>query len=146
MVNTRPLWATILAVAFLGESITVQGMLGIFCVVSGLGLVAFSGGGDVSGWNNRDLLFPLGAALTFASGNVARRYLFTNTGATPLDTVALNELPRSVGLLSFILYSQRGQLRSFFRIPRQAYAYFVGCGIFSALVLFGLFVALERAR
>ncbi|WP_241431208.1 DMT family transporter [Halococcus thailandensis] len=145
-VNTRPLWATILAIVFLGESITAQGVVGILCVVSGLGLVAFSGGGDITGWNKRDLLFPLGAALTFAFGNVARRYLFTNTGATPLDAVALNELAGLVGLLSFILYSQRGQLRSFFRIPREAYAYFVGCGIFSALALFGLFAALERGQ
>jgi drug/metabolite transporter (DMT)-like permease len=145
-VNTRPLWATILAITFLGESITVQGVLGIICVVSGLGLVAFSGGGDLTGRNKRDLLFPLGAALTFASGNVARRYLFTNTGATPLDAVALNELAGFIGLVSFILYSKRGQLRSFFRVPRNAYAYFVGCGIFSALALFGLFAALERGR
>src|SRR5699024_1853831 len=48
-VNTRPLWATILAIVFLGESITAQGIVGILCVVSGLGLVAFSGGGDITG-------------------------------------------------------------------------------------------------
>ena len=145
-VNTRPLWATILAIVFLGEAITAQGVLGILCVVSGLGLVAFSGGGDVSGWDKRDLLFPLGAAITFAFGNVARRFLFTDTAATPLDAVALNELAGLVGLVSFLLYSRRGRLGSFLRAPREAYAYFVGCGVFSALALFGLFAALERGR
>jgi drug/metabolite transporter (DMT)-like permease len=145
-VNTRPVWATIVAVAFLGEAITAQGAFGIGCIVGGLVLIALSGGGDVSGWNKRDLLFPLAAAVTFAVGNTARRYLFTQTAVTPLEAVALNEFAGLLGLIAILLYRERGDLRDYLDAPREAYAYFVGCGMLSALSLFALFAALDRGR
>lgn len=145
-VNTRPLWATLLAVVFLGEAVTAQGVIGIGCVVGGVMAVAFSGGGDVSGWSRRDLLFPLAAAVTFAFGNVARRFLFTHTLVTPLEAVAINELAGLIGLMAFVAYRYGSDLGSFFQAPREAYTYFVGCGICSAMALFTLFAALERGR
>lgn len=145
-VNTRPVWATILAVLLLGEAVTVQGALGILVVVSGLVALAFSEGGDVAGWRLRDLAFPLAAALTFAGGNVARRFAFTETDVGALEGVAINETAGLVGLLVFLLIRHGRDIDSFLRAPRQAYAYFVGCGLLSALSLFTLFEALDRGQ
>jgi drug/metabolite transporter (DMT)-like permease len=143
-VNTRPVWAGLFAVVFLGEVVTLQGVLGILVVVAGLVMVAFSGGGDVSGWNLRDLLFPLAAALTFAGGNVARRYAFTTSDVGSLEGVAINETAGLVGLLAYLLFRHGRDIGGFLAAPRKAYAYFVGCGVLSALSLLTLFEALNR--
>lgn len=143
-VNTRPVWATVMAVLFLGEAVSVQGIIGILFVVAGLGALAFSKGGDISGWNKTDLLFPLAAALTFAAGNVARRFVFTETNVTALEGVVINETAGFIGLLVYLLYRHGNDFGEFLRAPRRAYAYFVGCGLVSALSLFALFAALER--
>lgn len=145
-VNTRPVWATMMAIVFLGEAVTVQGILGILFVVSGLIALAFSNAGDISGWNKVDLLFPLAAALTFAAGNVARRFVFTETDVTALTGVAINETAGLVGLLAYLLYRHGRDFDSFLRASKEAYAYFVGCGLLSALSLFALFAALERGQ
>lgn len=145
-VNTRPVWATILAVVFLGEAVTVQGMLGVLVVVGGLIMLAFSGGGDTSGWQVTDLLFPLAAGITFAAGNVARRFAFTRTDITSLEGVAINETAGLVGLSAYLLYRHGRNIDEFFEAPRAAYGYFVACGIFSAMSLLALFEALDRGR
>jgi len=145
-VNTRPVWATVMAVAFLGEAITAQAILGILFVVAGLIALAFSEGGDITGWNNVDLLFPLAAALIFAVGNVTRRFAFTETNTTALQGVAINETAGLVGLLVYLLYRHGNDFDSFLRAPKRAYAYFVGCGLLSAFSLFVLFAALSRGR
>lgn len=145
-VNTRPVWATILAIVFLGEAVTPQGILGILIVVAGLITLAFSKGGDMEGWRLTDLLFPLAAALTFAAGNVARRYAFTETSVSALEGVAINETAGLFGLLVFLLLRHGRDFDEFLLAPRRAYAYFVACGLFSALSLFALFEALDRGR
>lgn len=145
-VNTRPVWAMVLAVVFLGEAITVQSAVGIVLVVIGLMSLAFSEGGDVSGWKTTDLLFPLAAALTFAAGNVARRYAFTATDISALEGVAINETAGLAGLLAYLLFRHGSDIDEFLAAPRQAYGYFVGCGLLSAMSLFTLFEALDRGR
>jgi drug/metabolite transporter (DMT)-like permease len=145
-VNTRPVWAMLLAVVFLGEAVTAQGTIGIGFVVGGLVTLAFSKGGDISGWQIRDLLFPLAAALTFAAGNVARRYAFTATDISAIEGVAINEAAGLFGLLVYLLFRHGRDFGEFMRAPREAYAYFVGCGLLSALSLFTLFEALDRGQ
>lgn len=145
-VNTRPVWATILAVVFLGEVVTMQGILGILFVVGGLIALAFSKGGDITGWKKRDLLFPLAAALTFAAGNVVRRFVFTEHSVTALEGVAINETAGLIGLTAYLVYRHGSDFGTFLKAPKQAYGYFVACGLLSALSLFALFAALERGR
>lgn len=145
-INTRPVWAMLLAVVLLGESVTVQTVLGVGLVVGGLVALAFSEGGDVTGWRLRDLAFPVAAALTFAGGNVARRFGLVASDVTSLEAVALNETAGLLGLLTFVLVRRRDDVRGFLAAPRRAYGYFVGCGLLSALALFSLFEAFDRGR
>lgn len=145
-VNTRPVWAMLFAVLFLGEAVTPQSVVGIGLVAGGLVTVALSKGGDVSGWDRRALLFPLAAALTFAGGNVARRFAFTVTDISALEGVAINEAAGLFGLLVYLLIRRGRDIDEFLVAPREAYAYFVACGLLSALSLFTLFEALDRGR
>lgn len=145
-VNTRPVFASIGAVVFLNEVLTAQTALGIVIVVSGLIALALSEGGDIRGWNYTDLVFPIGAAIMFATGNVLRRYGLTVTDMTALEGVAINETAGLIGLLVFVFVYKADDAREFLSAPRKAYGYFAVCGLMNSVALFSLFEALDRGR
>jgi DME family drug/metabolite transporter len=143
-VSIRPLFATILAVFVLGETVGLHTAIGIVVIVTGLGLLALSKGGDVTGWSATDLVFPVAAALLFAIGNVARRYgLVSFPDVTLLEAVALNEFGGLLALGGFAILAGR---RDVLAAPRRTYAYFIGSGTLTAVALLSLFAALQQGK
>ncbi len=138
-ISTRPLFATLLAVVALGEPLGPLTGVGIVVLVGGLVALTYSKGGDVSGWQPRDILFPVGAAAVFAMGNVLRRYGFVDTGATPLQAVAINETAAFIALAGYALARSRTDVLS---APRASYRYFTGSGLLTAVALLSFFAAL----
>ena len=144
VISTRPLFASLLAVLVLGEAVTTFTVAGIVVLVVGLTLLALSRGGDRSGWDPRDLLFPLAAAAAFAVGNVARKFgLDAFAEITLLEAVALNELGALVALTAYAVVAGRGDVLD---APRRTYAYFAGSGTLTAVALLSLFAALGIGR
>ena len=139
-ISTRPLFATLLALGFLGEPLGPLTGVGVVVLVVGLVTLTYSKGGDVSGWETRDLLFPIGAAAVFAAGNVLRRFGFTDTGATPLQAVAVNETAALIALAAYALTRDRSAV---FSVPRASYRYFSGSGVLTAVALLAFFTALS---
>ncbi|MFB6196371.1 MAG: EamA family transporter [Haloplanus sp.] len=140
-VSTRPLFASVLALAWLGEPLTPTTAAGIATLVVGLVVLSLGRGGDVGGWRTRDLAFPLFAALLFAVGNVVRRFGLTTTEASVLGAVTLNETAAMVLLVGYALVVAP---RSFRSTSRRAYAHFATTGVLTALGLLALFAALAR--
>lgn len=145
-INTRPVWAILLAFFFLGEKLTLQIALGVGLIVVGLISIALSRGGDISGWRAIDLVFPIGAAMAFAIGNVTRRFALSTSSITTYEALAVNELIGLIGLIIYTGYFHSNDLSSFLHAPRRAYTYFAAAGIISAGALFTLFEALNRGR
>lgn len=144
VISTRPLFAGLLAVAVLGEAVTLGTVVGIVVLVVGLATLALSRGGDITGWEPRDLLYPLAAAVMFGVGNVARRYGLTEfPDLTLLQAVTLNELGALVALGGFALTARRGDI---LQAPRESYGYFAASGTITAFALFSLFAALQVGR
>jgi drug/metabolite transporter (DMT)-like permease len=142
-ISSRPLFATALAAAFLGQAVEPV-VVGILVLVAGLVLLALSKGGDLAGWSPRDLVFPLAAAFFFGAGNVARAYgLAAFDDVTLLEAVALNEVGALVALAAYGGYAARGDV---FSAPPRTYAYFAGSGALTAVALLSLFAALEVGR
>lgn len=143
-ISSRPLFATVLAVTFLGERVDLFTWVGILVLVGGLVVLTASKGGDLTGWRPRDLLFPLAAAVFFAAGNVARRYgLVTFPDVTLLEAVALNEAAALVALGGYGLVAGR---RDVFAAPKKSYGFFAGSGTITAVALLSLFAALQRGN
>ena len=143
-ISSRPLFATALAAGFLGQAVEPVVGVGILVLVSGLVVLALSKGGDLSGWNPRDLVFPLAGAFFFGAGNVARAYGLDAFGeVTLLEAVALNEAGALVALAGYGVYAARGDV---FSAPKTTYAYFAGSGTLTAVALLALFAALELGR
>ncbi|WP_458207007.1 EamA family transporter [Haladaptatus sp. NG-SE-30] len=139
-ISTRPLFATMLAVAVLDEPLSLTTAIGIVVLVAGLTILALAKGGDLRGWELRDLAFPLGAAGAFAVGNVVRRFGLSTTDVTVLQAVALNETAAFVALFGYALARNR---RDVLTAPRETYGLFATSGVITAIALLSLFAALS---
>lgn len=141
-ISTRPLFATLIALVWLGEPLGPLTAFGVVVLVAGLVVLTVSEGGDVGGWRPRDLAFPLLAALAFAVGNVIRRFGLTTTGVSSLQAVTVNETAALVCLGGIVLATRRDILRA----PGETYRYFAASGLITAVALLALFEAFDRGR
>lgn len=139
VVSARPLFATALAVGFIGEPLSAPTAVGIVVIVAGLGVLSLSRGGDLGGWSGRDLLVPLAAAGLFAVGNVARRWGLSTAEATPLEAVAINEFAALVALGAYVAVAGRDRVLG---RPRRSYLVFAVSGLITAVALLSMFTAL----
>ncbi len=140
-INTRPLFAAAIAVLWLGESVQPLLLAGIVLVVVGVITLVFSKGGNIRGWHAWQLWIPLGAAASFAIGNVIRRFGLTTTATPPLEGLTIDQTAAFIGLLIYA-YSQKS--RNLFSAPPRAYLFFTGAGVLGAIGHFCLFEALDR--
>lgn len=143
VVNSRPLFAAILGFLFLGETLAPTTVFGIIVLVGGLIVIVLSKGGDITGWQASDLLFPLLAASAFAIGNVVRRYGLTRIEISVVEAIAINAVGGFAVLACYVAFI-RGP--SILYAPRRAYLWFTCTGLTTALALLALFGALERER
>jgi len=138
--NTRPLFAVLMAVAWLGETVTPGMAAGVLVLVFGLVVLSLSRGGDVSGWARTDLAFPLAAAVVFATGNVVRRFGFTVSPVTSLQAVTVGETAALCSMVGFAAATGRLGVDG---VPRRALGYFAVNGTTAAVGLFAMFAALR---
>lgn len=138
--NTHPLFATVVAFAWLGETLSPRAVAGVALVVAGLGVVATSKGGDREGWSLQDLAFPLLAAAAYSVSNVVRRFGLTSTSATTLEAIAVNGLATLVVLLGYAVVVREDTLLP----PASSRRSFLVSGTLSAFALFFLFEAFDR--
>ncbi|MFD1644387.1 EamA family transporter [Haloarchaeobius litoreus] len=139
VVSARPLFGAAFALGLLGEPVTATTAVGIVVLVVGLVVLSLAKGGDLAGWEPRDLVFPLGSGALFAFGNVLRRFGLEDGGATVLQAVALNE---AGALLVFLAYASVRGTEGFRSADRSSYGYFAVSGCLTAIALLSLFGAL----
>ncbi|MFC4407991.1 DMT family transporter [Haloarchaeobius iranensis] len=139
VVSARPLFGAAFALGLLGEPVTATTAAGIVVLVVGLVVLSLAKGGDITGWESRDLAFPLGSGALFAFGNVVRRFGLETGGASVLQAVALNE---AGALLVFLAYASTRGTQGFRSADRSSYAYFAASGCLTAVALLSQFGAL----
>ena len=139
--NARPLFAVALAVVWLGELVTPLMGIGVLVLVLGLFVISVSKGGDIAGWRQLDLVFPLLAAVAFAGGNVIRRFGFTTEPVTVLQALAINDLAALGAVCGYLVASGRWQALA---APRRTYGMFAGAGLLVGAAMLLLFAALDR--
>ncbi|MDZ7850235.1 MAG: DMT family transporter [Halodesulfurarchaeum sp.] len=139
VVSARPLFATVFAFGLLGEPVSLDTGFGIVVLVAGLVVLSLAKGGDLGGWETRDLIYPIGSGTLFAFGNVLRRFGLGTGGADVLQAVALNE---AGALLVFVTYAALRGTAGFRSADRRSYAYFASSGGLTAIALLSMFGAL----
>ena len=140
VVSARPLFATVFAFGLLGEPISIETGLGIVVLVGGLVVLSLAKGGDLGGWEARDLVFPIASGTLFAFGNVLRRLGLGTGGADVLQAVALNE---AGALVVFLTYAALRGTVGFRSADRRSYGYFATSGVLTAVALLSMFGALS---
>jgi drug/metabolite transporter, DME family len=135
IVNLNPLIATLLAIALLGEHVTVPIVTGTIVIALGTILLSMSGGR--LGFHPRMLVFPLLSATCFGMVSILRKLGLS--GAGPFIGMALNVTTAAVAFAAFMLAS--GQRRSLICRGRSL-AYFAAAGLLENVAVFLNIVAL----
>ena len=136
--NTTPLFASLLAILFLGESWSVTLAGGTIMIIAGATLLSARDSGELLQFRKRDLLLPLGAALLGGLASPMRKYGLSLLPSFPL--VVCVTLVGSLAGLGIAL-SIRGNYKSVELRPRTILWFGLsgvatGCGI--SLYLFAL--------
>lgn len=140
VINTRPLFAAVMAVTLLGEPITGLLAIGIGLITLGVVTLSLSRGGNIAGWAPVELLIPIAGALLYAVGNVVRRFGFLGAEVDPVTAIVFNELGALLTLGTyFAVRSDPGM----FSASRRTFGWFVLGGLASGGGLIALFYALS---
>jgi uncharacterized membrane protein len=135
IVNLNPLIATLLAIALLGERVTLPIVTGTIVIT--LGTVLLSMSGQHLGFRTRLLIYPLLSASCFGMVSILRKLGLG--GAGPIMGMALNVTTAAVAFGAFMLASgQRGSL-----VCRgRPLVYFAAAGLMENVAVFLNLVAL----
>jgi len=135
ILNLAPLISTILAIALLGERITLAILTGTLVVVAGTILLSMSG--RHVGFHPRDLVYPFVSAMCFGVVAILRKLGLGLAG--PLFDSAINITAALIASTTFVLAA--GKLPAI-RYDRRSFLYFAGGGAFENTGVFLLIFAL----
>jgi drug/metabolite transporter (DMT)-like permease len=136
VVNSTPMFSTILAVVFLSERPGFLILSGIGLIVGGL--MTLSWGGEKRSWDRTELLYPLLASLFFAFKDVVARYGLGATGE-PILAALITAVTATVEVFLIIRYVQGEKLNL---PPLKVSLWFVASGLFTGGSFYFMFQAL----
>ena len=141
IVNTSPIFSSILAVVFLGEIWVMQNMLGTCLVI--LGVVILSASSSNKGdWHKRDMIYPLFGALAFGISTTLRK-----TGLMTIP-VPLLAAAVTVGTAFFVLLASvrwQGGF-SILKFNRRSSAWLLGGALVNTGAILSFFSALNVGK
>ena len=120
--NLAPLVASVLAIAVLGERVTLPIVAGTLVIVAGTILLSLSG--RLVGFRVRDLSYPFIAATCFGTVQILRKLGLASAG--PLLGATINITAALIASTTFVAAS--GNLGAL-RCSRRSVLYFIGGGI-----------------
>jgi DME family drug/metabolite transporter len=138
IVNTSPIFSSVLAVIFLGEAWVLQNIVGTFLVI--LGVVILSSGRLEQGdWQKKDVLYPILAAMAFGISTTLRKAGLT-TVPVPVLAAAITVGTAFVVLL--IIFHFRGGRRTL-KLTRQSGSWLVAAALVNTGAILSFFYALN---
>ena len=126
IVNTTPVFSTVLAITVLGERPGPLVIAGVLLTVAGL--ITVSWVGATAKYRQIELLFPLLCALIFSLKDITLRWTLGGGGAQPVFSAAIAALTSTIEifLINRCIYGEKFSLP-----PFQATRWFVWSGIFT---------------
>jgi len=140
IINTTPMFSTVLAVLVLGERPGPLVLLGVALTV--VGLVTVSWVGRQSVFKKIELIYPISCALIFSLKDVTVRWGLAG-GGQPILAAAIAALTSTVEIFLITRYLQREKF--VFPAPEIA-RWFVWSGVFTGGAFLFMYVALSMER
>jgi len=141
IVNTTPMFSTMLAVLILGERPAPLVLLGVLLTVGGL--VTVSWAGEKTSEKRIELIFPFLCALLFSLKDIAVRWGLGSGAGQPILAAGIAALTSTVEIFFITRYVQREK----FILPRlQVARWFVWSGMFTGGSFLFMFLAYSLER
>ncbi|MGH7825972.1 MAG: DMT family transporter [Candidatus Binatia bacterium] len=140
IVNTTPMFSTLLAMSLLGERPGRLVLFGGFLIVAGLIIVSWVG--EQRLWNRMELVYPFSAVFLFATKDVTVRWGLAG-GGQPILAAAIAALTSTVEIYVLTRYLQGVK---FSPPARAAACWFVASGIFTGASFLFMYLALSMER
>jgi drug/metabolite transporter, DME family len=140
IVNSSPIFASVFAVLYLGESWGLQNIAGTCLVILGVIMLSMTKPADKP-WHKMDIIYPILGAIAFASANLRKAGLeVTNIPILAAATTASTAALFSFGLLQF----QGG--KEVFKLPRHSAGWLIAAGIINTAAMLSVFYALSFGK
>lgn len=141
IVNTTPMFSTLLAIALLGERPGALVLLGVFLTVGGLATVSWVG--SQSDYKKSELIYPFLCALIFSLKDVTVRWALGAGDGQPIFSAGIAALTSTIQIFLITRYVQGER----FVVPPWPVArWFVWSGIFTGGSFLFMYLALSMER
>ena len=141
IVNTTPMFSTLLAITLLGERPGALVLLGVVLTVGGLVTVSWSGG--QAGYKKSELVYPFLCALIFSLKDVTVRWALGSGDGQPIFSAGIAALTSTVQIFLITRYIQGEK----FALPSAPVAkWFVWSGLFTGGSFLFMYLALSMER
>jgi uncharacterized membrane protein len=141
VVNSSPLFASVLATFVLGEEWPLQNILGTCLVVCGVVILSRSHP-DKRNWRWSDLLLPIAGALAFAVSSNLRK-LGLQVENIPLMATAVTA-GTAAGFVWLVLYFQGGW--NAVRLTKPSFRWLLAAGVCNSIATISVFHALSHGK
>lgn len=140
IVNTTPMFSTVLAMLLLGERPGPLVLAGVGLIVAGLATISWEGAGRW--WKKTELIFPFLAALLFSFKDVTVRWGLGGS-ESPVLAAAIAAVTSTVEIF---LINRWLHKETFNLPPKKVILWFVGSGLFTGGSFLFMFLALSMER
>lgn len=141
IVNTTPMFSTLLAIALLGERPRALVLLGVALTVGGL--ITVSWVGSQTDYKKSELLYPFLCALLFSLKDITVRWALGAGDGQPIFSAGIAALTSTIQIFFVTRYVQGEK----FRLPPRAVVWwFVWSGIFTGGSFLFMYLALSMER
>ena len=141
IVNTTPMFSTLLAIALLGERPGALVLLGVVLTVGGLITVSWAGG--QTDYEKRELLYPFSCALIFSLKDVTVRWALDAGAGQPIFSAGIAALTSTIQIFVITRYIHG---EKFVLPPWPVSRWFVWSGIFTGGSFLFMYLALSMER
>jgi drug/metabolite transporter (DMT)-like permease len=141
IINTTPMFSTILAVLVLSERPGPLVLLGVALTVAGL--ITVSWVGRQATFQKIELIYPFSCALLFSLKDVTVRWGLAAGGGQPILAAGIAALTSTVEIYFITRYIQK---EKFVLPPAEVFTWFVWSGIFTGGSFLFMYIALSMER
>lgn len=141
IVNTTPMFSTVLAILILGERPSALVLGGVLLTVGGL--ITVSWGGEKTAYAKSELIFPFLCALLFSMKDISVRWGLGGGGGQPILAAGIAALTSTVEIFWLTRY---GQGEKFALPPMAVLRWFIWSGIFTGGSFLFMYVAFSMER